>query len=161
MQIYLQFSELMLPNPPFAVLLRRHARHTLEVLAEERGVGEVHLVGYLGRTLVGMAQLHLDTCHDGVVNPLLGSLAADLLHQCAHVAGRQEEALSVEVYVVLLRGILADQSDKVGEEALLTCERTAVFAFMLAPVLIRLPEKGRYQVEYDLRVALMSLHSII
>lgn len=80
------------------IVLCGEASHALKVLAEKGGIGEVHLVGYLGCTLVGVAQLYLYARDDGIVNPLLGGLAADLFHQCAQESRRITGTVPVSTF---------------------------------------------------------------
>ena len=95
-----------------------HARQSLKVFAEKRGVGKVHLVADLRHLLVGMPQFHLDASDDGFVYPFLGSPAADFFDDGAHVAGGEEEVLGIEVDIVLLGRMLVDKLDEVVKQAL-------------------------------------------
>jgi len=116
--------------------LGRSASHSPEKLAKERSVWEVHLVGNLRRTLVGVSQLHLNARGDSLVYPLLGGLAADRLDQSAHVSGRDEESPGIEVDVVLLRGVAADELHKVAEQLLLARESSQTLALGIKPVVV-------------------------
>jgi len=72
------------------------ARHALEELGEERRVGEVHLVADGGDGLVGVHQVNLDAGDQGVVDPLLATLAAHLLDDGAQVAWREAQPGGIE-----------------------------------------------------------------
>ncbi len=61
---------------------RRYARMFLEVLAEERGVGEFQVVGYLLHRHVGEAQTALDGSHREVLYHHAGSAIDRLSAGC-------------------------------------------------------------------------------
>ena len=59
----------------------------LEILAEERLVGEVHLLSYLLDALRRVLQQHAQLNNHVVVNPLVRSATADLLHRFREILG--------------------------------------------------------------------------
>ena len=71
---------------------RGHACHALEEFGQKRGVGEIHVVTDAGDGLVGVLEVDFDAGDQGIVNPLLGTLAAHLPDDGAHVAGREAQA---------------------------------------------------------------------
>ena len=75
-----------------AELTWRLACHALEELGEEGGIGEIHLIADGGNGLVGVFEVDFDAGDQGIVNPLLGALAAHLLDDGAHVTGCEAQA---------------------------------------------------------------------
>ena len=75
-----------------AELTRRLACHALEELGEERGIGEIKLITDAGNGLVAVLEFNLDAGDQGIVYPLLGTLAAHLANDGAHVTWREAQA---------------------------------------------------------------------
>lgn len=105
---------------------------TFEELAEERCVGEVHLVGDLRNDLVGMLQFNLDMLHECTVNPLLGGGAAGLSDNSTEIALRETHLVGIETDVVLARCMLIDKADKAVENGLFATLRPSEQIDMLA-----------------------------
>ena len=103
------------------VLERRrcHAGEALEVFAEERRVGETHLVRNLSHGLVGVAQFHLYARHYGAVYPLLCGDAACLPHHGAKVSLRKAQTLGIIAYMVVLGTVLVGKLYEAVEDGLL------------------------------------------
>ena len=108
---------------------RSHAGEALEVFAEERRVGETHLVRNLRHGLVGVAQFHLYARHYGAVYPLLcgdaaclpyhGAKVSCLPYHGAKVSLRKAQALGKVAYMVVLGTVLVGKLYEAVEDGLL------------------------------------------
>ena len=96
---------------------RSHAGEALEVFAEERRVGETHLVRNLRHGLVGVAQFHLYARHYGAAYPLLCGDAACLPYHGAKITLRKAQALGIVVYVVVLGAVLVGKMNEAVEDS--------------------------------------------
>ena len=101
------------------ILARRHACETTEIFREERGISKVHLLGYLRRRLVCVAQFYFYTGDEGTVYPVLGCGAAGLTDDGAQVALGETHAFGVIAYLMMLGAMLGDQLKEAVEGGLL------------------------------------------
>lgn len=116
-----------------AELLGRHAHAPLEVLAEERRVGEVELVGDLldGELPVRLEQV-LGVQDDRVVDPPRRAVARDAAHDRREVFGRDAEPAGVVADLALAVVVLRDEKEKLPEHRFLTCLRAHRQRFAVA-----------------------------
>ena len=101
------------------ILAWGHASEATEIFGEERGIGKVHLLGYLRRRLVSVAQFYFDAGDEGTVYPVFGGGAAGLADDGAQVALGEAHALGIVAYLVVLGAVLADELDEAVEDSLL------------------------------------------
>ena len=102
------------------IIAGRHAGEATEILGEERGVGKVHLLSYLCRRLVRVAQFYFDAGDEGTVYPVLGGGAAGLADDSGQVALGEAHTLGIVAYLVLFGTMLGDQLEETVEDGLLT-----------------------------------------
>ena len=103
------------------VLLRRASGQPFEVLAEEAGVREIELVGYLRHISAAVAKHHLGLCNERPVYPFLGRNAAGLANHRAQIAYRNAHFAGIEVEVMLPAAIVVNKIDEPLEENPLVC----------------------------------------
>ena len=102
------------------IIAGRHACEAAEILGEERGVGKVHLLSYLRRRLVRVAQFYFDAGDEGTVYPVLGGGATGLADDGGQVALSEAHTLGIVAYLVLFGTMLGDQLEETVEDGLLT-----------------------------------------
>ena len=101
------------------IIAGRHACEAAEILGEERGVGKVHLLSYLCRRLVRVAQFYFDASDEGTVYPVLGGGAAGLADDSGQVALSEAHTFGIVAYLVLFGTMLGDQLKETVEDGLL------------------------------------------
>ena len=101
------------------IIAGRHAGETAEILGEERGVGKVHLLSYLCRRFVRVAQFYFDASDEGTVYPVFGGGAAGLADDSGQVALGEAHTLGIVAYLVLFGTMLGDQLEETVEDSLL------------------------------------------
>ena len=87
----------------------RHASEAKEEFREERGIGKVHLMGYLRCRFICVTQFNFDACDECAVYPVLGSGTAGLAYNSAQVALSETHAVGIIAYLVMLGTMLGDQ----------------------------------------------------
>ena len=83
----------------------------------------MHLLSYLRRRLVCVAQFYFDAGDEGTVYPVLGGGAAGLADDGGQVALSEAHTLGIVAYLVMFGTMLGDQLEEAIEDGLLT--RTA------------------------------------
>lgn len=117
-----------------------HARHSLEELDHERWIGKIHVVCNVRNGFVAVLELDLDASDKGIVDPLLGTLAAHLSDDGAHVTWCDTQARGIIVDSMMSGCKLAHQLDEVGEQALLARLVLAISLLVLTPQVIHIPQ---------------------
>ena len=95
---------------PHAIFSWSDAYETLEVFAEEGGVGEVEFFCDAGNGLVGVHEFHFDSGDEG----------AGLSDYGAKIAVGEAEAIGIIADLVLFGTVLIDELNKLVENGLLT-----------------------------------------
>ena len=106
---------LILPHSKFSW---GYASYTLEVFAEERGIGEIEFIRYLKDCFVGVYKFHLDACYESAVNPFLGSNTTGLSDNSTKIAFCETEAVCIKTYLMLFGTVLIGKLNKVVEDGL-------------------------------------------
>ena len=79
----------------------------------------MHLLSYLCRRLVCVAQFYFDAGNEGAVYPVLGGGGAGLADDGSQVALGETHALGIVAYLVMLGTMLGDQLKEAVEDGLL------------------------------------------
>ena len=101
------------------VLTGSHAGEAAEIFGEERGVGKVHLLSYLCRRLVSVAQFYFYAGDEGAVYPIFGSGTAGLADDGAQISLCETHAPGIVAYLVMFVTMLGDQLEEAVEDGLL------------------------------------------
>ena len=127
------------------ILFWRHARETTEILGEERGVGKVHLLSYLCRRFVRVAQFYFDACDEGTVYPVFGGGAAGLADDSGQVALSEAHTLGIVAYLVLFGTMLGDQLKETVEDSLLARTAACLLVGLLMKQMVVVVHLGCYE----------------
>lgn len=90
---------------------------TLEVLAEESGIGEIELIGELRGGDIAVAKRYFGFGDECAVNPLFCTNLADLTDKRTEVTVSDTEPVSIEMKLMLLGIMPIDQFDEGIEES--------------------------------------------
>ena len=100
------------------IIAGRHACESAEIFREERGVGKVHLLSYLCRRFVRVAQFYFDAGDEGTVYPVFGGGATGLTDDGGQVALGEAHTVSIVAYLVLFGTMQGDQLKETVENGL-------------------------------------------
>ena len=129
------------------------ACHSFKEFGHEGRIGKIQVIGDAGDRFVAVLEVNLDAGDQGIVDPLLGTLAAHAADDSAQVAWRETQPRGVEVDGVVSWGVLADKLNKVGEQLLLAGLPFTATLLVLAPQVIDIPQQGTHQVQCHLTAA--------
>ena len=79
----------------------------------------MHLLSYLRRRFVRVAQFYFDAGDEGTVNPVFGGGAAGLADDGGQVALGEAHAVGIVAYLVMLGTVLGNQLEEAVEDSLL------------------------------------------
>ena len=79
----------------------------------------MHLLSYLRRRFVRVAQFYFDAGDEGTVYPVFGGGAAGLSDDGAQVSLSEAHAVGIVAYLVMLGTMLGDQLEESVEDGLL------------------------------------------
>ena len=79
----------------------------------------MHLLGYLRRRLVSVAQFYFDAGDESTVYPVFGGSTAGLADDGAQVALSEAHAVGIVAYLVMFGTMLGDQLEEAIEDGLL------------------------------------------
>ena len=77
----------------------------------------MHLLSYLCRKFVRVAQFYFDASDEGTVYPVFGGGAAGLSDDGAQIALCEAHAVGIVAYLVMLGTMLGDQLEETVEES--------------------------------------------
>ena len=80
----------------------------------------MHLLSYLCRRFVRVAQFYFDASDEGTVYPVFGGGAAGLADDSGQVAFGEAHAVGIVAYLVMFGTMLGDQLEEAIEDGLLT-----------------------------------------
>ena len=127
------------------IIAWRHAGEAMEIFGKERGVGKVHLLSYLCRRLVCVAQFYFDAGDEGTVNPVFGGSAAGLADDGSQVSLGETHALGIVAYLVMLGTMLCDQLKETVEDGLLVRTTAGLLVGLLAEQMVIVVHLGCYE----------------
>ena len=84
------------------IIAGRHACEAAEIFREERGVGKVHLLSYLRRRFVRVAQFYFDAGDEGTVYPVFGGGSTGLTDDGGAAGYRAEEVQAAPGVILTL-----------------------------------------------------------
>ena len=122
-----------------------HACETTEIFGKERGIGKVHILGYLRCRLVCVAQFYFDASDESTVYPVFGGSAAGLADNGAQVALGEAHALGIVAYLVLFVTVLGNQLKETVEDSLLARTAACQLVGLLMKQMVVVVHLGCYE----------------
>ncbi len=95
-----------------AIAVWGHARVLFKVLAEERGVGEVHGLGNLLDAVCGVAQAALYLLYGHHFNNVCGGAAKGVANKCGKVLGCDVQAVCIVFNETIAPTVFVDHPDE-------------------------------------------------
>ena len=105
----------------------------------------MHLLSYLCRRFVRVAQFYFDASNEGTVYPVFGGGAAGLADDGGQVALGETHALGIVAYLVMLGTMLCDQLEKAVEDGLLVRTTAGLLVGLLAEQMVIVVHLGCYK----------------
>ena len=105
----------------------------------------MHLLGYLRRRLVCVAQFYFDAGDEGTVYPVFGGGAAGLADNGAQVALGEAHTVSIIVNLMMFGTMLGDQLDKAVEDGLLARTTASLLVGLLMKQMVVVVHLGSYE----------------
>lgn len=92
-----------------SVFRRRHTHMLLEILAEERLIGEVKALCYLLDAALCVAQKHAQLHRNVCVNPLVGCTFGHVLYRFGEIFGRDAQLLAIPAHSTFGAEVVLDE----------------------------------------------------
>ena len=105
----------------------------------------MHLIGYLRRRLVCVAQFYFDARDEGSVYPVFGGGSTGLAYDGAQILLGEAHVFCIVAYLVMLGTMLGDQLEEAVEDGLLARTAAGQLVGLLMKQMVVVVHQGRYE----------------